>query len=220
MIGLLGGSFDPIHFGHLRPALELYEDLKLQEVRLIPSGLPPHRTPPLTSAEQRLAMVQAAITGVPGLCVDERELHRAGPSYTVDTLHSLRAELGQTPLCLIVGMDAFLGLDTWRRWRELIQLAHIVLAHRPGWAASGTGEVAELLAERRVEEPQMLASHAAGHILCWPVTQLDISSSRIRTLLAEGKSARYLLPDDVLAIINAHGIYRSNTTERATNERT
>lgn len=207
MIGILGGSFDPIHYGHLRLALEVQQGLGLQAVRLIPSGVPPHRPAPMASAEQRSDMIAAAIAGAPELTLDERELHRAGPSYTVDTLHALRGELGATPLCLIVGMDAFLSLQTWRRWREIIALAHIVVAHRPGVIAEPTPEIAELLAERRTEQQRHLAEDAAGRITYVPITQLDISSSQIRALLAQGHSARYLLPDTVLERINFYHCY-------------
>ncbi len=216
MIGILGGSFDPIHCGHLRIALELYEDLGLQQVRLIPSGLPPHRAPPVASPVQRLSMLKAALADVPGLCIDERELARGGPSYTIDTLTSLRAELGAVPLCLILGMDAFLRLNTWRRWHEIIKLAHIVVAHRPGYDAqtskNGAGilpdaELASVIAECRIASPQELANKPAGCILYWPVTQLDISSAHIRALVAAGKSPRYLMPDAVADTIKSQGIY-------------
>ncbi|MEW6354644.1 MAG: nicotinate-nucleotide adenylyltransferase [Pseudomonadota bacterium] len=206
MLGILGGSFDPVHHGHLRLAVELRQDLGLSEVRLVPSNLPPHRAPPLAAAQQRLDMLRVAVAGEPGLVVDECEIRRGGVSYTIDTLISLRAELGSRPLCLILGMDAFLGLHTWRRWRELITLAHLVVAHRPGWdAAAATGEIAVLLAAQRADGPHQLAAQAAGLILCRPLPQLDISSSRIRALLAQGKSARYLAPDATLDM--ARGIY-------------
>ncbi|HLA75105.1 MAG TPA: nicotinate-nucleotide adenylyltransferase [Gammaproteobacteria bacterium] len=209
MIGILGGSFDPIHIGHLRLALELYQELGLQQVRLIPAGAPPHRGAPIASAQQRLAMVQVAIAGEAGLCADAREIERGGPSYTVDTLNSLRAELGDTPLGLIVGMDAFLGLPTWRRWRELFELAHIIVVHRPGSAVAVTGELADLFAERHTDKPQRLAEQAAGHILTWPVSQLDISSTHIRELLKTGKSIRYLVPDAVAIMIKASRLYQT-----------
>lgn len=212
MIGILGGSFDPIHFGHLRLALEVFEGLQLQQVRLIPSDTPPHRAPPVASAVQRIAMLKAALKDEPGLWVDEREITRGNHSYTIDTLISLRAELIDTPLCLILGMDAFLGLDTWRRWREIIELAHIVVAHRPGYDAqvadaTPSAELAEFIAEHRIVDPQQLARRPAGAILHWPVTQLTISSSHIRSLIAAGKSPRYLLPDAVVNTIKSQGIY-------------
>lgn len=207
MIGILGGSFDPIHFGHLRLAVEVFQALKLSELRLIPTGQPPHRSPPVASAGQRLSMVKAAIKGVPGLHVDDRELRRSGPSYTVDTLLSLRAELGAEPLCLIIGMDAFLKLNTWHRWQELAELAHIVVAHRPGWAGEPADEIRQLLAERRVDDPIRLTASSAGCIFLCPITQLDISSSQIRRLIADRNSASFLLPESVLNIIKTENLY-------------
>ncbi len=207
MIGILGGSFDPIHFGHLRLAVEVQQALRLSELRLIPGGQPPHRSPPVASAGQRLSMVKAAIKGVPGLRVDDRELRRSGPSYTVDTLLSLRAELGTMPLCLIVGMDAFLKLNTWHRWQELPGLAHIVAAHRPGWTGEAAGEIRQLLTERRVDDSKRLTTSGAGCIFLCPITQLDISSSQIRRLTAESNSASFLLPESVLKIIKVENLY-------------
>ncbi len=219
MIGILGGSFDPIHCGHLRLALEIYEGLKLQQVRLIPSGIPPHRALPLASATQRLDMLKAAILGEPGLCIADREIVRGNSSYTVDTLTSLRTELDNVPLCLILGMDAFLGINKWRRWQEIIELAHIIVAHRPGYDAQagavstdaqpGT-ELAKLLATHCIPDPRQLAGKPAGTILYWPVTQLTISSSHIRSLIAAGKSPRYLVPDAVANTIKSQGIYLNN----------
>lgn len=213
MIGILGGRFDPIHFGHLRLAVEVYQALKLSELRLIPTGQPPHRSPPIASAGQRLSMVKAAIKGVPGLHVDDRELRRSGPSYTVDTLLSLRAELGATPLCLIVGMDAFLKLNTWHRWQELPKLAHIVAAHRPGWVGEPSGEIKQLLTERQVDDPKRLTASTTGCIFLCPITPLDISSSQIRRLIAEENGAGFLLPESVLKIIKAEGLYSTAPKE-------
>jgi nicotinate-nucleotide adenylyltransferase len=222
MIGILGGSFDPVHCGHLRLALEICEGLKLQQVRLIPSGTPPHRTPPVASATQRLGMLKVAIAGELSLYVDEREIHRSGPSYTIDTLISLRAELDNTPLCLILGMDAFLGLDKWWRWLEIIELAHIVVAHRPGYDAQTdlsaadsriNVDLAGLLADRLTTDAQQLADKPAGAILYWPVTQLSISSSHIRSLIAAGQSPRYLMPEAVANTIKSQGIYLNNEAQ-------
>lgn len=135
MIGILGGTFDPIHFGHLRTALDVVEDLNLQQLRFIPCGEPPHRDQPHASPAQRLAMVQLAIASESRFMVDAREIQRGGPSYMVETLESLRQELGeQQSLGLIVGLDAFAALDSWYRWQDLIDLAHLIIMTRPGWA--------------------------------------------------------------------------------------
>ncbi len=207
-IGILGGTFDPVHFGHLRPALESLESLGLAEVRLIPCGQPPHRSPPRAAAAERLAMLELALAGQPGLRVDVRELERPGPSYMVDTLASLRAELGATPLCLLLGSDAFLGLPGWHRWQELAQLAHLVVMHRPGWELSAVpAPLAQLLEANRVQNPAALAAQPAGAILFQPVTQLEISATAIRDTIAAGRSPRYLLPEAVWERIRAHGLY-------------
>ena len=211
-IGVLGGTFDPVHFGHLRSALELLETLGLAEVRLVPCGHPPHRSPPRAPASARLAMLELAVTGQPGLRVDPRELERPGPSYMVDTLASLREEQGTRPLCLILGSDAFLGLPGWHRWQELVQLAHLVVMHRPGWDLDDNlaAPLAQLVEARRVYEAAALAAQPAGSILLVPVTPLDISATAIRTLIAAGRSPRYLLPDVVWEHIRAHGLYDSD----------
>lgn len=212
MIGVLGGTFDPIHFGHLRPALELHERLALAELRFIPCHVPPHRTAPDTPARHRLAMVRLAIAGVAGFRVDSRELDRPGPSYTVDTLRELRAEIGpEGPLLLVMGMDAFAGLHTWHRWDEIPALAHVVVAHRPGSAvAPDTGYLAMA---RVAESPEILRGRPAGLVFCQPVTQLDISATAIRECLRAGRSPRYLLPDAVCRYIAEQGLYRPHTEE-------
>ncbi len=209
MIGLLGGTFDPIHYGHLRPALELRDSLGLSEVRLIPCGVPPHRGAPAASAAQRLAMLRLALGDEPGLLIDERELRRPGPSYMVDTLLSLRAELGGgVPLALIIGMDAFHGLERWQRWRELVDLCHVVVMRRPGTEPPARGALAELIAARRVEEAAALRARPGGGVMFCAVTQLAISASSIRDGVRGGHSPRFLLPDPVWDYIRATGLYR------------
>lgn len=208
MIGILGGTFDPVHYGHLRPAVELLQELDFDEVRLVPCHVPPHRESPRATPAQRLAMLEAAIKGERALAVDDRELRRAGPSYMVDTLASLRAELGARPIALILGMDAFRALASWHRWQELIGLAHLVVMRRPGAALPEEGEVARLVGAHLVHDPARLREHPAGHILTWSVTQMDISASSIRAQIAAGASPRYLLPDDVLALIRHWDLYR------------
>jgi len=207
MIGLFGGTFDPVHYGHLRCALELQEALRFAEFHLVPCRIPPHRGVPHASAEQRLEMLNAALDGTVGLSIDSRELARPGPSYSVDTLREVRAEIGATPLCLIIGMDAFNGLDRWHRWEELIDLAHIVVAHRPGWTPPEQGPVADLLHRQGVVDVQPLRMQPAGCVLPWTVTGLDISASAIRAMVAAGRNPRYLLPDAVLEIIAREHLY-------------
>ena len=142
-IGIFGGTFDPVHYGHLRTAFELIQALRLSEVRFMPAGNPPHRDTTIASPELRLQMVKAAIGQQPGFNVDDREMRRAGPSYSVDTLAELRAEMPDRSICLIVGMDAFLGLPTWHQWQKILTLSHLIVAHRPGRRAPTMGPLGE-----------------------------------------------------------------------------
>jgi nicotinate-nucleotide adenylyltransferase len=208
MIGILGGTFDPVHFGHLRPALEVREALALDEIRLIPCHIPPHRPQPHATAGQRVAMLEAAVRAHPAFRIDTRELQRDGPSYTFDTLASLREELGDAGLCLLVGMDAFGGLTTWHRWDELIGLCHLVVMTRPGADVPAGGELAGFIRRHRVTEPAGLRRQPAGLLLFQPVTALAISASRLRELLAAGLSPAFLMPEAVIEIINREGLYR------------
>ena len=173
-IGIFGGTFDPIHFGHLRTAFELLQALRLNEIRFMPAGSPPHRDVTVASAEVRFAMVKAAIAGQPGFVVDDREIRREGPSYSVDTMRTLRADFPDHSLSLIVGMDAFLSLPKWHQWREILQLAHVVVAHRPGWRAPISGPLGELMVDRGTGRINDLHETQAGRIFIHPVTQLEI----------------------------------------------
>ena len=200
-IGVFGGTFDPIHYGHLRTAFEMLEALRFDEVRFIPCGDPPHRGATFAAATQRLQMVQVAVAAQAGFVVDDRELQRAGPSYSIDTLLSLRDEFPDRSLGLIVGMDAFLGLPGWHRWREILDTAHIVVAHRPGWRAPGMGPLGELLSERGTHRVEDLHEQIHGRIHIHAVTQLEISSTEIRDLVAAGRDPRFLMPDAVRDVI-------------------
>lgn len=204
-VGIFGGTFDPIHYGHLRTAFEMLQALEFSEVRFMPAGDPPHRGETYADAELRLEMVQTAVNGQAGFVVDDRELHRAGPSYTVDTLSELREELGQTPIGLIIGMDAFLGLPSWHRWKELLQLAHVVVAHRPGWKAPDIGALGDLISDYGTHRVRDLHDGPAGCVHIHAVTQLEIASTEIRELVAAGRDPRFLMPDGVRDIImNSH----------------
>lgn len=207
-IGILGGTFDPIHFGHLRAALELLERLQLAGVRFIPCREPPHRQTPSCVADLRLDMLRAAVVGEPRFQIDERELRRTGPSYTVDTLASLREEFPARSLCLLLGMDAFLGLPGWHRWTELLDYAHVVVAHRPGWVAPHAGPLGQLLDRHRADRASSVHESPSGRILVTPVTQLEISATNLRDTLARGGDPRYLVPDGVREIIMRSGCYR------------
>jgi len=208
-IGILGGTFDPVHYGHLRAALEVLEELELAQIRFIPSRQPPHRNQPNASPTQRLTLLQQAVAGQADFIVDERELQRDGPSFMADTLLSLRAELGARPLCLLLGMDAFNDLHHWHRWREIPDTAHIAVLYRPGYDLTHSEALGDLVTQRRVRHPQQLNEQSAGCILFQPITQLAISATRIRELLAQGRSPRYLVPDSVWHAIRDQGLYRS-----------
>lgn len=212
-MGVFGGTFDPIHYGHLRSAFEVLQSLRFGEVRFVPCGIPPHRGTPHAAAEIRLQMVRAAIDGQHGFVVDDRELQRTGPSYSVDTLAALRSEFPLRPLALMIGMDAFLGLTGWHQWREILQLAHIVVAHRPGWRAPDMGPLGELLADRGTHRIGDLHQAKSGHIYIHDVTQLEISSTEIRELVAAGRDPRFLMPDPVRALIRETGCYAAQDPE-------
>jgi nicotinate-nucleotide adenylyltransferase len=212
-IGLLGGTFDPIHNGHLRLAQELAEQLELDTVRVLPTGTPPHRARPAASAEHRLAMARLAIAGNDRFVLDEHEAHKTEPCYMVDTLAALRAEEGNAPIALFIGADAFAALDSWHQWRRLFELAHIAVAHRPGtggghWQADLSADLAAEFAARHTPNCSSLRAAPAGRIVVGTITQLDISASHIRALLAAGRDPRYLLPDSVLDYINSNRLYR------------
>ncbi|MBM3107220.1 nicotinate-nucleotide adenylyltransferase [Pseudomonas sp. P66] len=208
-IGVLGGTFDPVHIGHLRSALEVAEGLALDELRLMPNARPPHRNTPQVSAQDRLAMVRCAVKGVPTLSVDARELARDTPSYTIETLELMRAELAATDqLFLLLGWDAFCGLPSWHRWEELLQHCHILVLQRPDADVEPPDALRNLLAARSVSDPQALVGPAGNIAFVWQ-TPLAVSATQIRQLLASGKSVRFLVPDAVLAYIDAHNLYRA-----------
>jgi nicotinate-nucleotide adenylyltransferase len=210
MQGIYGGTFDPIHFGHLRTALEVKEAVGLDEVRFVPCRIPPHRGIPGASPEQRLAMLRAALRDPePGFRIDTRELERPGPSYMVDTLASVRGEIGAEPLGLVVGLDAFCGLHRWHRWRELFDLAHVLVMRRPGPPPDLPDELRALLQGRAADTADALRESPAGRVHFVSVTQLDISATRIRSAVAAGSNPRYLTPDAVLSLIHTLGLYRS-----------
>lgn len=209
MIGILGGTFDPIHYGHLRPAHEVYRRLGMTELRLVPAGTPPHRQPPVASAEHRLRMVELAAAEFPGFVADDREIRRGGRSYTVLTLESIRAEIGAAPLCVLVGSDAFSGLPTWHRWERLFDLAHFVVVERPG-APLGRARVLPWAKERISSNPGDLNGAPAGRIVFMPLTPINVSATRLRDAIAHGETPSSAeLPPAVWKYIHDHNIYRS-----------
>ena len=208
LVGVFGGTFNPVHYGHLRSALELVERLQLEQLRLMPSASPPHRDAPECSAERRAAMVELAVTGEPRLVCDAREMQRPGKSYTIDSLIELRGELGaQQGLCMVLGCDAVQDIATWHRWQELLDWAHIVIITRPGWQLPRAGELAQWLKTHQLESPELLRQRPCGGIVIEELRPLAISSTEIRDLLASGRSARYLMPQSVVDYIQAHTLY-------------
>ena len=211
IVGVFGGTFDPVHFGHLRLVEEARQQLRLSKVRWIPAGQPRHRAAPQVTAQQRLDMVRLAVMNNPAFELDSIEVESEQPSYTVPTLERLRCEMGQQqPLVLLLGADAFVGLPTWHRWRELLDLTHIAVSHRPGFPIALTSlpaELAECYESHRFVDPGELAQRPAGGIVDFAMTQLAISATQIRRLLMDGESPRYLLPDPVIEYIAQHQLY-------------
>jgi len=206
-IGILGGTFDPVHCGHLRLALEIRDHLLLDSVRLLPAPNPRLRESPRADISRRLEWLAAAIDDEPGLAVDSRELDRDGPTYTVETLESFRQEFSSEVLVFILGMDSFQRLDRWHRWREILDLAHLAVAHRPGGSLPGPGPVADLLAKCRCDDVAALKAAPAGRIMICEPPLLDISATRIRSLVADGRSIRFLVPEKVNDLINRTRCY-------------
>ena len=211
-IGIFGGTFNPIHYGHLRLAEEMLELAGLQEIRFIPTGTPPHRDMPQVSAQQRSEMVKLAIVDQPAFVLDEREVKRAAKCYTVDTLRELRAELGeQRPLCLLMGGDAFLQLHTWHEWQQLFELAHIVVGYRPGFTIEERIINAPIELRRHYQTRLCVAEDLAhqphGKIAVLAIPKLEISATLIRSRIAEQRTIRYLLPNSVADYIHQHHLY-------------
>jgi len=207
-VALLGGTFDPVHHGHVRPAIELLEALGLSAVHLIPGHVPPHRPQPRLGADARARLLDMAVAGVPGLVVDRRELDRPGPSYTLDTLAQRRRELGpRRPICFIMGRDAFRGLMQWHRWEQLVEYAHLVVTTRGGDLDALPAALAEWLAPRRLSAASALRETASGGVFFQPVARLGISATGIRRCFALGQSVRGLMPEAVWHELASSGCY-------------
>ena len=201
MIGILGGTFDPIHFGHLRSALEIMQSLGLEQVRFIPNNMPPHRDQPWLDSALRRQLLQLAIEDVAEFVLDERELQRPGLSYMVDTVTDLRRQFPNQRQCLILGMDAFSGFTAWRRWQDILQLCHLVVMTRPGYQLPDFAEYQSTIESRLLDQSQQLPPDQSGGILLQSVTLLDISATDIRNNLVSGRSIRYLVPEQVREIL-------------------
>ena len=205
MIGIFGGTFDPVHYGHLRSALEVKELFGLTEVRLVLSAQPPHREQPAATALMRLQMLELAIKNQPGLIIDTRELNRQGASYMVDTLKSLRQEFKNAPLLLFIGSDAFNQLKTWHQWPHLFDFAHLVVMTRPGFTIQNPDDFFKAKLATQLTE---LTHASVGKLYFQQVTQLDISATAIRNMIAEQQNPGFLLPDTVIAYIRQHQLYQ------------
>lgn len=205
MIGIYGGTFDPIHFGHLRTALEVNEVFALDEIRLIPCFISPHRDSPSAPASMRLEMLELALEDRTNMTVDTREIDRGGASYMVETLMSLRVEIGERPLLLFIGADAFTGLTAWYQWQRLFEFAHVVVMTRPGF---NTERIDGFLANRLTENRQVLKEHSAGYLFFQSVTRLEISATAIRQIIAKHRDPGFLLPESVIQYIRQHKLYQ------------
>lgn len=203
-IGIMGGTFDPVHYGHLRPAIDVANALGLDHVRLIPSAQPPHRDAPVANAKQRLTLLQLATKAAPELDVDDRELMRDGPSYTIDTLKSLRTDFPENPLYLLLGTDAFLGLYQWHQWQDILNYANIVVMQRPQQQLAIPEQMKTWFEAHHTDSTE---TTLAGNVLTVPVTQLAISATQIRGLLERSASPQFLLPDSVIQLIEMLGLY-------------
>jgi len=211
-VGILGGTFDPIHFGHLRLAEEMLELAGLSQIRFIPTGMPPHRDMPKVTPQHRSAMVELAIADQPAFVLDDREVCRTSKCYTVDTLREIRAETGEhQPLCLLMGGDAFLHLRTWYEWEQLFELAHIVVGYRPGFTLEERIHTAVPALQQQYQQRlcavSELSQQAAGRVVELAIPKLEISATLIRNRVSENRSIRYLLPNEVAAYINQHHLY-------------
>ncbi|KGE78015.1 nicotinate-nucleotide adenylyltransferase [Halomonas salina] len=209
-IAMLGGTFDPVHLGHLRSAVELHEALGLDRVHMMPAARPPLRGEPRITPEERLSLLRLGIGDTPGLIADPRELEREGPSYSADTLAELRREFGpEARLVMALGHDAFLRLADWHAPERLFSLAHLVVVDRPDHEADLPGPLAELIDGREVETPAALMASPAGGLLRLRLpSRMAISATEVRRRLAEGRSVRYLLPEAVEERILSAGLYR------------
>lgn len=206
-LALFGGTFDPVHHGHLRMALELSQQLQLDDMRLMPSHRPPHKDAIGCSSEDRATMVELAIAGCPSLSIDRREMERDGPSYMVDTLSEVRREVGpDVSLVLAMGMDSLVNLESWYRWCELTDLAHLLVVARPGWDLPQQGELADFLRQHQAPVDHIY-SHAQGAVVIQQMSLLPISATEIRRQITAGESPQFLLPDAVWAYIQRHQLY-------------
>jgi len=206
-LALFGGTFDPVHYGHLRCADEARQKLGLNKLYLLPVGTPPHRKPPQATTRQRLEMLHLAQAEFPQLEIDDRETRRSGPSYMVDTLQELRTEFPQTPLLLLIGQDAANHLHSWFHWEQLFELTHIVILTRPGAKAEYRSDLARQMQRRVSADVQALCHSDAGGVLYLQVASIDVSATSIKSIMRLGRSPKSMLPSVVLDYINENQLY-------------
>ncbi|MCW8886307.1 MAG: nicotinate-nucleotide adenylyltransferase [Motiliproteus sp.] len=211
VVAFMGGTFDPIHNGHLRTALEIRQLLGNDEIRLIPCHVPVHRGLPGSTSEQRLQMAELAVAEEPGLVVDDRELISPQANYSIHTLQSLRSQIGeQTSLCMVMGMDSYLTLPSWHRWQEFLDYAHLLVVQRPGWKFSNGDPMQSWTEQHLVDDIDLIRKRPCGHVLLYQLTPLGISATQVRDLVGANQSPRYLIPDPVWNYIREQGLYRNN----------
>lgn len=206
-IGIFGGTFDPVHLGHVRIALEIQQAYDLAEVRFTPCWQPVHRNLALATPAQRLAMLDAALEHQPMLKIDHSEIQRQGPSYTIDTVNMLRQKFPRTPLCLILGLDAWSEFATWHQYEAILQLAHLIIAMRPPYLLPQTGKIAELLQQHQTQNGSALHTSLGGNIIVHSATTIDIAATTIREMILKGQNPHALLPSGVYSYIVKHHLY-------------
>ena len=206
-IGLLGGTFDPVNNGHIRLAVEMVERLQLDEIHLIPAAVPPLRDQPRVAGSQRLSMLATVIEEFDSFVIDDRELHRDGPSYTIDTLEELRQEHPDDSMSLIIGMDAFLQLEQWHRWKDLRSHVNVAVATRPGYPLPTTGRLREVLQKHFTTPLESLSESRNGIVKVIEIPSLHISATYIRKQIANGKDVRLLTLPTVIDFIKENGLY-------------
>jgi nicotinate-nucleotide adenylyltransferase len=205
MVGVFGGTFDPIHFGHLETVSAVKAQLALLRMLIVPAHTPPHRPPPIAAPEHRLSMVQLAVGEMSSFECDDREIRRGGVSYTVLTVEELREELGDKPLCLILGSDAFLDLPRWHRWTEILKNAHIVVMYRPGWELPSSRP--DWWRNAAQNDPTILRQQPGGCVYCVSVPAIDLTSTKIRKRLARAIDSKDALLPSVYDYIRTHRLY-------------
>lgn len=206
-IGVFGGTFDPIHLGHLHLALTFHQQFQLQKILFIPGYQPPLRPSPIATAEQRLEMIKIAIQDYPYFIADDREIKRKGHSYTIDTLRDIRQQVGETPLCFIMAADQFAHFTQWHEWQKIPELAHLIIANRLGYPFHFNDEINALLKQRQTTDSTQLTQQKAGTIFLQQFQPLAISATTIRLQIHQGKNPQRFLPAEVWAYISSHNIY-------------